>query len=664
MSFCREFCLLIPSARLLSFSNAPADPIPKDRKPPCHPAASWQHRTQAATSPPSLASPHTLDVAPSPCCFCRSYGEVYRAIDRRNGEMVAVKVIPIDDAAMISTGIGKGSGGSSAPGAGSTAGTGGTNSVAQEVALLQSCTSDLVVQYRGSFVHEGDLWIVQEFCTGGSLADLLSYTGRQLTEDEIADVLVFMVRGLAYLHDKRLLHRDVKAGNVLLTDDGRAKVADFGVSVQLSSSVSKRRTVIGTPFWMAPEIIQESAYDGRADVWSLGITAIEMADTLPPYSDVHPMRALFLIPSKPPPTLKHPGAWSQGFNDFVAYCLQKDVSKRPTAKALLSHPFLQPAMARIDGDGGVSFLIASLVEECLPIIAAERQREAEEEREEVDGMQQRQHEQAKPAPPTAAGRSLRRPVSVDSQTMLVDGKVVHKPTAIGASTGGSVSTPLAGSNFSSGTMVIRPAAATGMSAADSRGTVRQGSDLITTAAASTAASTASTSNAEPSFMAFVRKQQAERQSEADRHAASSFSSAAPASRPQVSVATTSTFASGNAGTNGRATATPAAPASGTGGSAEDSFAASPPGAAHSQRLQQQVPPKRDIYGMLTDQSFLSRLRPPQAKAQIQALDMQFKADMAALQQRYETARNALQIIADSDGAGRPGPGPAKSGPLQ
>lgn len=119
------------------------------------------------------------------------------------------------------------------------------------------------------------------------------------------------------------MYRDLKAGNILLSTDGKAKLADFGVSAQLNNTLSKRKTVIGTPFWMAPEVIQESSYDGKADVWSLGITAIEMAEGMPPHFNVHPMRAIFLIPSKPPPKLTEPSKWSNEFNDFIKCCLVK-----------------------------------------------------------------------------------------------------------------------------------------------------------------------------------------------------------------------------------------------------------------------------------------------------------------------------------------------------
>jgi len=146
------------------------------------------------------------------------------------------------------------------------------------------------------------------------------------------------LKGLNHLHEKQRIHRDIKAGNILLNDKCVAKLADFGVSGQ-SKDFTKHHTVIGTPFWMAPEVIQEE-YDKEADIWSLGITAIEMAEGKPPYYNIHPMRAIFMIPTRPPPKLSNPEAWSTEFISFVAACLQKKPQDRPTALKLLKHPFI------------------------------------------------------------------------------------------------------------------------------------------------------------------------------------------------------------------------------------------------------------------------------------------------------------------------------------
>jgi len=177
-----------------------------------------------------------------------------------------------------------------------------------------------------------------EYCGPGSISDLMTITKKTLTEVQIAMVIRDVLKGLNHLHEKQRIHRDIKAGNILLNDKCVAKLADFGVSGQ-SKDFTKHHTVIGTPFWMAPEVIQEE-YDKEADIWSLGITAIEMAEGKPPYYNIHPMRAIFMIPTRPPPKLSNPDQWSQEFISFVAACLQKKPQDRPTALKLLKHPFI------------------------------------------------------------------------------------------------------------------------------------------------------------------------------------------------------------------------------------------------------------------------------------------------------------------------------------
>ena len=156
-------------------------------------------------------------------------------------------------------------------------------------------------------------------------------------------VLSDTLKGLEYLHLRKKIHRDIKAGNILLNMEGHAKLADFGVAGQLTDTMAKRNTVIGTPFWMAPEVIQEIGYDCVADIWSLGITALEMAEGKPPYNDIHPMRAIFMIPTKPPPTFKDCDKWSPKFIDFVSRCLVKTPEKRATSSQLLNSDFIVSA---------------------------------------------------------------------------------------------------------------------------------------------------------------------------------------------------------------------------------------------------------------------------------------------------------------------------------
>ncbi|OXA52179.1 Serine/threonine-protein kinase 3 [Folsomia candida] len=199
------------------------------------------------------------------------------------------------------------------------------------------------VKYYGSYFKNTDLWIVMEYCGAGSVSDIMRLRKKTLTEDEISTVLTDTLRGLEYLHARKKIHRDIKAGNILLNSEGHAKLADFGVAGQLTDTMAKRNTVIGTPFWMAPEVIQEIGYDCVADIWSLGITALEMAEGRPPYGDIHPMRVIFMIPSKPPPSFRNPDSWSQEFIDFVQRCLIKNPENRAPAAELLDHEFIKRA---------------------------------------------------------------------------------------------------------------------------------------------------------------------------------------------------------------------------------------------------------------------------------------------------------------------------------
>uniref|UniRef100_A0A8D0UDM3 non-specific serine/threonine protein kinase n=1 Tax=Sus scrofa TaxID=9823 RepID=A0A8D0UDM3_PIG len=209
-----------------------------------------------------------------------------------------------------------------------------------------------IATYYGAFIkksppgNDDQLWLVMEFCGAGSVTDLVKNTkGNALKEDCIAYICREILRGLAHLHAHKVIHRDIKGQNVLLTENAEVKLVDFGVSAQLDRTVGRRNTFIGTPYWMAPEVIAcdenpDATYDYRSDIWSLGITAIEMAEGAPPLCDMHPMRALFLIPRNPPPRLKSK-KWSKKFIDFIDTCLIKTYLSRPPTEQLLKFPFIR-----------------------------------------------------------------------------------------------------------------------------------------------------------------------------------------------------------------------------------------------------------------------------------------------------------------------------------
>jgi len=241
--------------------------------------------------------------------LCSSFGKVFKARNTTTAELAAVKIIPVEQDA---------------------------GEVSREIETLKQCDAPNIVKYFGSVSKDGELWIIMEFCVGSSLSDIMEARGRCLNEAQIAAAVAGTLDGLRYLHARGFIHRDVKAGNLLLSDSGMVKLADFGVSRTLSSTISRCGTIIGTPFWMAPEVIRDNptGYDAKADVWSLGITTIELAEGQPPYSNLHPLRAIFLIPSKPPPTFNEPERWSANLVAFVSACLQKEPDVRPSSAEL------------------------------------------------------------------------------------------------------------------------------------------------------------------------------------------------------------------------------------------------------------------------------------------------------------------------------------------
>ncbi|XP_053115422.1 misshapen-like kinase 1 isoform X7 [Hemicordylus capensis] len=256
-----------------------------------------------------------------------TYGQVYKGRHVKTGQLAAIKVMDVTEDE--------------------------EEEIKQEINMLKKYSHHRnIATYYGAFIkksppgNDDQLWLVMEFCGAGSVTDLVKNTkGNALKEDCIAYICREILRGLAHLHAHKVIHRDIKGQNVLLTENAEVKLVDFGVSAQLDRTVGRRNTFIGTPYWMAPEVIAcdenpDATYDYRSDIWSLGITAIEMAEGAPPLCDMHPMRALFLIPRNPPPKLKSK-KWSKKFIDFIDNCLVKAYTSRPPTEQLLKFPFIR-----------------------------------------------------------------------------------------------------------------------------------------------------------------------------------------------------------------------------------------------------------------------------------------------------------------------------------
>ncbi|XP_041420811.1 TRAF2 and NCK-interacting protein kinase isoform X4 [Xenopus laevis] len=256
-----------------------------------------------------------------------TYGQVYKGRHVKTGQLAAIKVMDV---------------------------TGDEEEeIKQEINMLKKYSHHRnIATYYGAFIKKNppgmddQLWLVMEFCGAGSVTDLIKNTkGNTLKEEWIAYICREILRGLSHLHQHKVIHRDIKGQNVLLTENAEVKLVDFGVSAQLDRTVGRRNTFIGTPYWMAPEVIAcdenpDATYDFKSDLWSLGITAIEMAEGAPPLCDMHPMRALFLIPRNPAPRLKSK-KWSKKFQSFIDSCLVKNHSQRPTTDQLMKHPFIR-----------------------------------------------------------------------------------------------------------------------------------------------------------------------------------------------------------------------------------------------------------------------------------------------------------------------------------
>lgn len=213
-----------------------------------------------------------------------------------------------------------------------------------EISIMKTSSHPNIVDYISSYIVEDQLWVLMEYMGGGCLTEVLEqFDDVQMSEPQMAYVSYETIKALIYIHSLHRVHRDIKSDNILLGDDGSVKIADFGYAAQLTKKQQKRNTVVGTPYWMAPELIRGHDYGTKVDIWSLGIMVMEMAEGEPPYMEFPPLRALFLITTKGIPSLKEPERWSAEFQDFIAKCLTKEVADRPEADELVAHPFLQTA---------------------------------------------------------------------------------------------------------------------------------------------------------------------------------------------------------------------------------------------------------------------------------------------------------------------------------
>ncbi|KAG5843323.1 hypothetical protein ANANG_G00149590 [Anguilla anguilla] len=249
-----------------------------------------------------------------------AFGKVYKAKNKETGVLAAAKVIETKSEEEL-------------------------EDYMVEIDILASCDHRYIVKLLDAFYYDNKLWIMIEFCPGGAVDAVMLELDRGLLEPQIRVICWQMLEALVYLHGMKIIHRDLKAGNVLLTLEGDIKLADFGVSAKNTKTLQRRDSFIGTPYWMAPEVVmcetmKDAPYDYKADIWSLGITLIELAQIEPPHHELNPMRVLLKIAKSEPPTLELPGKWSREFKDFLKTCLDKNPESRPNAAQLLEHPFV------------------------------------------------------------------------------------------------------------------------------------------------------------------------------------------------------------------------------------------------------------------------------------------------------------------------------------
>uniref|UniRef100_A0A8C5FCB6 non-specific serine/threonine protein kinase n=1 Tax=Gadus morhua TaxID=8049 RepID=A0A8C5FCB6_GADMO len=285
-----------------------------------------------------------------------AFGKVYKAQNKQTGVLAAAKVIDTKTEEEL-------------------------EDYMVEIEILASCDHHNIVKLLDAFYYDSKLWILIEFCGGGAVDAVMLELERPLTEPQIRVVCRQTLQALLYLHNNKIIHRDLKAGNILLSINGDVKLADFGVSAKNTKTLQRRDSFIGTPYWMAPEVVmcetsKDRPYDYKADIWSLGVTLIELAQVEPPNHEMNPMRVLLKIAKAEPPTLMQPSRWSPAFSDFLRRCLDKNVDNRWSTAQLLQHPFVSSVVD--------SKPLRELIAEAKAEVTEEIEESKEEEEDETD----------------------------------------------------------------------------------------------------------------------------------------------------------------------------------------------------------------------------------------------------------------------------------------
>jgi len=255
-----------------------------------------------------------------------AFGQVVKAIHKESGFELAVKVVPSSRERR--------------------------QALEKEIEVLKKCKSPNILSYYGTVSTENELWILMDCCSVGSVRDMMRSALTTLNEEQIGYICLHSLKGLAYLHSVNILHLDVKSANILITKEGQVKLGDFGVSeeIQRASIMIKPTDFVGSPLWMAPEIITKDNHTNKADIWSLGITVIEMAEGKPPNTDINNLQKLLQLPLRPPPKLQQQHLWSLEMKGFLETCVMKEPEQRPSAIELLMHPFIQTAQLNLHRD--------------------------------------------------------------------------------------------------------------------------------------------------------------------------------------------------------------------------------------------------------------------------------------------------------------------------